>query len=82
VGNAEKEDLALNMREKADSLVRETQDMRWQAARDTIQKALEEQYRVGLLDGEAQAETLEKGTGEELFAARDRVRSEIEGAAV
>jgi hypothetical protein len=73
VGNAEKEDLALNMREKADSLVRETQDMRWQAARDTIQKALEEQYRLGFLDGEAGACPSSPNCGDECA---------VEGAAV
>ncbi len=43
----------MTIRETADALVRETQDMRWQNARDTIQQALEEQYRLGFLDGEA-----------------------------
>jgi hypothetical protein len=62
------------MREKADSLVRETQDMRWQAARDTIQKALEEQYRLGFLDGEDAAK--------ESQTEQDELNAAVEGAAV
>ena len=56
MGTHTKEDVDLNMREKADALVRETQDMRWAAARDRIEAALGEAYRVGFLDGESEAE--------------------------
>lgn len=43
----------MTLRELADSLIRETQDMRWQNARDVIEAALGEQYRLGFLDGNA-----------------------------
>jgi hypothetical protein len=49
----QKEDMAVTLRELADSLIRETQDMRWQDARDTLEAALGEQYRLGFLDGNA-----------------------------
>lgn len=46
----------MTLRELADSLIRETQDMRWQDARDSIEAALhdwgQEMYQLGFLDGE------------------------------
>lgn len=71
----------MTLRELADSLIRETQDMRWQQARDVLQAALEEQYRLGFVDGEAQVRERLRGTMYEELRALDAAE-DVEGACV